>query len=133
PRAIKGNGVIDISVDNVNGNAAVIDGAGTLSMWNLEKKRQLEVPFEAPMKATHVVLEGTAGRQDGLLVATVELGEIVVRNTRTGKIQCRIYNAIVPTFLMFEPGTHRFLVGGSDGRPTRFDLDNPGQLDPFNQ
>lgn len=122
----------DLAVDR-DQMLALAAGPGGLALFDLARNaRDTKTVFELSLEA-----HATAIDPKGLYVASAELNQIVIRRLRKdkkgsqGAILERLHHAVLPRFLMFEPGTHRFLVAGSDGRPARFDLDDPTRLDPF--
>ncbi len=108
--------------------ALLINGNGELEAWRLDKRRRQEVGYGETRLPALVGVDPTAK-----WVVTAEQAALVVRSVSEGRQVHRLEYAIVPHFLMFEPGTHRFLVAGNDGRPARYDLKKPTTLEPFSQ
>ena len=128
PRAFKGGGANHLAAE-AGGNRAISASAeGELLMWDLKKRRQRELELTGAL-APHLV----AFDPEGVTLASAEQNAIVIRDAESGAVKHHLFNAIVPRFLMFEPGTHRFLLAGSDGRPARYDLHKPTTFEPFSE
>ena len=127
-RAIKSDGMGDLKVDEAMQRALSVNGSGGLDLWDLKKKKKLDTVYENTDIPWVVAIDPT-----GEFVASAEQNGIAIRKIDGGPIAFDLHNAIVPQFLMFEPGTHRFLTAGNDGRPVRYDLKRPTSIEPFVQ
>jgi len=130
-QAIQVGHVADLDADR-KAALGLVAGREGLGLYDLQKNKKIDVDWEQVIEAHQAAVD-----PKGLYTAAAELNRIVVRRLKKtrdgsrGSIVGVMHHARVPQYLHFEPGTHRFLVAGNDGRPTRFDLDEPTELDPF--
>jgi WD40 repeat protein len=126
PKAVRAGGVLASSPLVPGDLLPSLDLQGQVQTWKLDKRKLDSRSFALPNPSQRLSVD-----PGGKYLASAEAAAISILDFDSGKLLHHWPHAIVPRFLMFEPGTHRFLAAGSDGRPVRYDLSKPTSLEGF--